>query len=105
MSDDVCLAEFQKYLAEVKKSSANTLASYMRDVRQLEGYLNSHGLPGLAEAGEDDLLNYTHWLKAAGKSAATISRCIAITESLPPRSAAASPRSSVSTISCSAKGR
>ena len=77
MSDDVCLAEFQKYLAEVKKSSANTLASYMRDVRQLEGYLNSHGLPGLAEAGEDDLLNYTHWLKAAGKSAATISRCIA----------------------------
>ena len=77
MSDDVCLAEFQKYLAEVKKSSANTLASYMRDVRQLEGYLNSHGLPGLAETGEDDLLNYTHWLKAAGKSAATISRCIA----------------------------
>ena len=77
MSDDVCLAEFQKYLAEVKKSSANTLASYMRDVRQLEGYLNSHGLPGLAEAGADDLLNYTHWLKAAGKSAATISRCIA----------------------------
>ena len=77
MSDDVCLAEFQKYLAEVKKSSANTLASYMRDVRQLEGYLNSHGLPGLVEAGEDDLLNYTHWLKAAGKSAATISRCIA----------------------------
>ena len=77
MSDDVCLAEFQKYLAEVKKSSANTLASYMRDVRQLEGYLNSHGLSGLAEAGEDDLLNYTHWLKAAGKSAATISRCIA----------------------------
>ena len=77
MSDDVCLAEFQKYLAEVKKSSANTLASYMRDVRQLEGYLSSHDLPGLAEAGEDDLLNYTHWLKAAGKSAATISRCIA----------------------------
>lgn len=77
MSDDVCLAEFQKYLAEVKKSSANTLASYMRDVRQLEGYLSSHDLPGLAEAGEDDLLSYTHWLKAAGKSAATVSRCIA----------------------------
>ncbi len=77
MSDEVCLAEFQKYLTEVKKSSANTLASYMRDVRQLEGYLSSHDLPGLAEAGEDDLLSYTHWLKAAGKSAATVSRCIA----------------------------
>ena len=77
MSDEVCLAEFQKYLTEVKKSSANTLASYMRDVRQLEDYLSSHDLPGLAEAGEDDLLSYTHWLKAAGKSAATVSRCIA----------------------------
>ena len=59
MSDEVCLAEFQKYLTEVKKSSANTLASSMRDVRQLEGYLSSHDLPGLAEAGEDDLLSYT----------------------------------------------
>ena len=65
MSDDVCLAEFQKYLAEVKKSSANTLASYMRDVRQLEGYLNSHGLPGLAEAGAGDLLNFPPWPEGA----------------------------------------
>ena len=77
MSDDVCLAEFEKYLTDVKKSSANTLASYMRDIRQLEGYLSSHGRPGLEEAGEDDLAAYTAWMKGNGKSAATVARCIA----------------------------
>ena len=73
MSDDVCLAEFEKYLTDVKKSSANTLASYMRDIRQLEGYLSSHGRPGLEEAGEDDLAAYTAWMKGNGKSVPALS--------------------------------
>ena len=42
MQNAECLAIFEKYLLEEKKASANTLASYMRDVRQLGEYLENH---------------------------------------------------------------
>ena len=43
----VCLEEFENYLMNVKKASANTLSSYVRDVRQLNDYLVLHELPEL----------------------------------------------------------
>ena len=49
MQDVVCLEKFEKYLTDVKKASANTLASYMRDVRQLSDYVAAHDLPELDE--------------------------------------------------------
>ena len=58
MQDNVCLDKFEKYLTDVKKASANTLASYMRDVRQLHDYVNAHDLPGLADLDDGDLVYY-----------------------------------------------
>ena len=77
MQDVVCLEKFEKYLTDVKKASANTLASYMRDVRQLSDYVAAHDLPGLDSLDDDELAAYIAWLRHNGKSPATVSRCIA----------------------------
>lgn len=77
MESSVCLEEFNKYLTNVKKASANTLASYLRDVRQLDDYLRSHDLSELAEADDEELEGYITWLRHNGKSPATVSRSIA----------------------------
>ena len=77
MQDVVCLEKFEKYLTDVKKASANTLASYMRDVRQLSDYVAAHDLPDLDSLDDDELAAYIAWLRHNGKSPATVSRCIA----------------------------
>lgn len=68
---------FETYLVEVKKASQNTLSSYLRDVRQLISYLDTHSGANLDEATEDDLAGYIAYLRDAGKSVATVSRVIA----------------------------
>ena len=82
MQNSECLAIFEKYLVEDKKASANTLASYMRDIRQLGDYLDAHCNVSIVEAGEDELGEYVAWLRGAGKSVSTVSRCIASTKCL-----------------------
>ena len=77
MPDSESLETFEKYLATVKKSSANTISSYMRDVRQLSDYLSAHTDEELDTATEEELEGYVSWLRGNGKSAATVSRCIA----------------------------
>lgn len=77
MQDVVCLEKYEQYLTDVKKASANTLASYMRDVRQLSDYVAAHDLPGLDSLDDEELAAYIAWLRHNGKSPATVSRCIA----------------------------
>lgn len=77
MQDAVCLEQFEKYLTDVKKSSSNTMSSYLRDIRQLSAYLENHFQGGLADADKAILAQYVNFLKASGKSAATIARSIA----------------------------
>ena len=77
MQNSECLDVFNKYLVEVKKSSQNTLSSYMRDVRQLGDYLDVHTDVTIDSATEDELHEYIEWLKGNGKSVATVSRAIA----------------------------
>lgn len=77
MQNSECLDVFNKYLVEVKKSSQNTLSSYMRDVRQLGDYLDVHTDVTIDSATEDELHEYIEWLKSNGKSVATVSRAIA----------------------------
>ena len=74
ITNEECLNLFEKYLVEDKKASANTLSSYMRDVRQLAEYLGANGIID-ATAGELD--GYIAELRSAGKSIATVSRTIA----------------------------
>ncbi|HIQ86960.1 MAG TPA: site-specific tyrosine recombinase XerD [Candidatus Scatomorpha gallistercoris] len=77
MVSEAALTEFEDYLRNERKSSNNTVLSYMRDMRQLSEYLEAHDLPDLLEVSEKDLETYIDWLRSNGKSPATISRCIA----------------------------
>lgn len=77
LNDNVCLEKYETYLTEVKKSSVNTLSSYLRDIRQLGDYLASHTDCTYDTADEDTLGEYISWLKGQGKSVATVSRAIA----------------------------
>ncbi len=77
MTDSVCLDKFQLYLTDVKKASPNTLGSYLRDVRQLGEYLETHTDSELDTADDDELSGYIGWLRGNGKSVATVSRAIA----------------------------
>ena len=42
MTNAVCLEKYAYYLQYVKKASDNTLSSYLRDIRQLTEYIESH---------------------------------------------------------------
>ena len=77
MLNSECIEIFEKYLREEKKSSENTLSSYLRDIRQFGAYLDLHTDTDFVSATEDELSEYINWLKGQGKSVATVSRCIA----------------------------
>ena len=72
-----CFAEFENYLINTKHASANTLSSYLRDIRQLGEYLSSHTDLSYVTADEDALSDYVASLRKQGKSVATVSRAIA----------------------------
>jgi integrase/recombinase XerD len=78
LSNSEYLKEYEDFLRNVKKASDNTLCSYLRDIRQLGDYLNDHheGISYISLT-EDDLIEYTGWMKAQGKSVPTIARGIA----------------------------
>ena len=77
MRNDECIQLFRAYLTDDKKASANTLSSYLRDIRQLGDYLISHDSVEITEADEDELAGYIAFLRSDGRSVATVSRCIA----------------------------
>ncbi len=71
------LARYETYLAEEKHSSANTLSSYLRDLRQFAEYLDMTGQGALQEAQQDTISAYVAYLGTRGKSASTITRSLA----------------------------
>ena len=81
MTNEHCLEAFERYLREEKKASANTLSSYMRDVRQFSSYLDTQG-ESIYEAGPENLTDYVAHLRESGKSIATVSRGIASLKNL-----------------------
>lgn len=70
------IQEFKSYLTTEKKSSANTVSSYIRDLTQFERYLQVEGV-SLAEVDTDVIEGYDTWLTNKGKSAATVTRSLA----------------------------
>lgn len=77
MQNSQIIEIFEKYLVEDKKASANTLSSYLRDIRQLGEFLESKCGTTIYDATEEDISDYIEILRSAGKSVATVSRCIA----------------------------
>ena len=74
MTNAESLELYERYLTDVKKASNNTLASYLRDVRQLGDYLEASTGETLDSAGEDELYDYIESLRAKGKSWCRIRR-------------------------------
>ncbi len=65
---------FCNYLMTKKSTSANTLASYQRDLRQFMLYLRSKGVDSWDQVTDQMLNKYFDSLKKAKKSDSTISR-------------------------------
>ena len=70
------LEEYEDNLIQVKHASVNTVASYMRDLHQFAAYLQERNLE-IEDVDRDVIGDYMTALQEKGKSAATVSRCLA----------------------------
>ena len=68
---------FENYLLNIKQASENTVASYMRDIRQFRDYMTDTEDIELCACDHDCICRYTEYLASKGKSPATINRGIA----------------------------
>ena len=68
---------YENYLSKVKHASANTIASYMRDIRQFSQWLNAAEGIDVIDASQVNIAEYLRHLELDGRSGATISRCLA----------------------------
>ena len=68
---------YENYLTKVKKASANTIASYMRDIRQFAGWLRETEELDVVDATQLNIAAYFAHLEEEGRSGATVSRCLA----------------------------
>lgn len=70
------LGEYEKYLKTEKKSSTNTVCSYLRDIRQFLVYLEGKEYAP-EDVGHEELEIYLKTLSAGGKSPASVTRAMA----------------------------
>ena len=68
---------YEKYMAKVKHASDNTIASYMRDIRQFSTWLKRAKEKNIIDATRQNISEYLSALKDEGRSLATVSRCLA----------------------------
>lgn len=68
---------YKNYLTKVKQASANTISSYMRDIRQFSGWLHQQEDLDVVDASQVNIGDYLVYLKDQGKSGATVSRSLA----------------------------
>ena len=64
---------YENYLTKVKQASANTISSYMRDIRQFAEWLGTD----VSDASQQNIGAYLQFLEQDGRSAATVSRTLA----------------------------
>ncbi len=71
------LSDFENYLINEKKASANTLESYRRDIGQFEGYLKDIGAESVLLVTNTAIAGYIEHMKDIGKAASTVARTVA----------------------------
>ena len=71
------VSAYENYLTKVKQASANTVASYMRDIRQFAGWLRMTESLDVVDATQQNIAAYFSFLESEGRSGATASRCLA----------------------------
>ena len=67
---------YENYLTKVKRSSANTIASYMRAIRQFSEWLSREKVQ-ILDVVQLNISDYLTYLQEQGKSGATASRSLA----------------------------
>ena len=68
---------YENYLSKVKQASANTIASYMRDIRQFSSWLDRSEGKDVIDATQLNISTYLRQQEVDGRSGATISRSLA----------------------------
>lgn len=68
---------YENYLAKVKQASANTISSYLRDIRQFSAWLRQHKDVDVIDATQLNISDYLTHLQQEGRSGATVSRSLA----------------------------
>ena len=68
---------YENYLIKVKQASANTVSSYIRDIRQFSQWLSDTGIPDVISVDQEGIRSYLEYLRAQGRSSATVSRSLA----------------------------
>ncbi len=68
---------YENYLSKVEQASANTIASYMRDIRQFSEWLRQSEDLDVVDASQLNISDYLAHLTNAGRSGATVSRNLA----------------------------
>ena len=67
---------YENYLTKVKQASNNTVASYMRDIRQFADWLSREAV-SILDVTQENISEYLTYLQQQGKSGATASRSLA----------------------------
>lgn len=68
---------YENYLTKVKQASANTVSSYMRDIRQFSSWLSTQEGLDVVDAKQLHITGYVDSLRQDGRSGATLSRAVA----------------------------
>ncbi len=68
---------YENYLSKVKKASANTISSYIRDIRQYSDWLQMYVGIDILDAQQLNISGYLSYLEESGRSGATLSRSLA----------------------------
>jgi len=75
MLDLICA--YENYLTKVKQASSNTVASYLRDIRQFSEWLRVSEDKAVVDATQLNISGFLSHLEQDGRSGATLSRCLA----------------------------
>jgi integrase/recombinase XerD len=75
MLDLICA--YENYLSKVKQASSNTVASYLRDIRQFADWLRVSEETAVVDATQLNIADYLAHLESEGRSGATVSRSLA----------------------------
>ena len=68
---------YENYLKKVKQASANTISSYMRDIRQFAAWLHETLEIDVIDVTQLNIAQYLTYLEEEGRTPATISRSVA----------------------------
>lgn len=71
------IGAYENYLSKVKQASANTVSSYMRDIRQFSEWLRDAEEIDVVDASQLNISDYLDHLTDEGRSNATVSRSLA----------------------------